>query len=100
MSITAPSQTTPQWTAENDAAGDKEGWGIYDCGTEWQVQRVDCPEEGEALADDQDAWAIVFSGTAAHHQAAREFIQHHNPQEWAAICEKFGGVAASADSNL
>jgi hypothetical protein len=40
------------------------------------------------LKDDMTAWRIVIQGTAAHHEAARQFIRTHSPKEWAALNQR------------
>jgi len=62
------------------AAARREGWDVFDCGLdpegkpEIQLQREDCPEDGEpAFADDRDAWNHVVTqaraGSALHRAA-------------------------------
>lgn len=58
----------------------REGWDVFDCGLnhegkpEIQLQREDCPEDGEpAFANDRDAWQHVVTqaraGSALHRAA-------------------------------
>jgi hypothetical protein len=86
-----------EWTAQNDSAASKEGWNIFETtgssSEKWQVQRIDFPEDREPLANESDAWELVYSGTDAHHVAARAFIQHHNPEEWAEIVKHCESVS-------
>jgi hypothetical protein len=77
--------------SEHRAAARAEGWDIFECcGSmygRYQICKMDEPDDGELeLADDEEAWRIVFEGTKPHHRAARNYIQHHCPDEWVAFC--------------
>ncbi len=85
-------QMIPAWSQEHCEAAQREGWDIFDTdgsgGGAWQVQRLDDASEVRGalqLKADAVAWRIVVQGTAPHHEAARQFIQAHNPQEWAVL---------------
>ncbi|UOL47958.1 hypothetical protein vBPaerPsCh_127 [Pseudomonas phage vB_Paer_PsCh] len=89
----------PVWTTELEKASAAEGWSVFDTeGSDngpYQIQRIDDPEAYEEatgelpprLESDVAAWLLVFNGKGLHHAAAKEFIAHHNPKEWAAIVE-------------
>lgn len=85
----------PAWSNEHCEAAQREGWDIFDTqgsnGGPWQVQRFDDASEvhgAPQLKDDETAWQIVIQGTAAHHEAARQFIRTHSPKEWAALNQR------------
>ncbi len=48
------------WTPADSAAAVQEGWDVFDCDGEMQVQRCD---EQEILPDDDAAWKLVAEGT-------------------------------------
>lgn len=90
--FTNPANMNPPWSNEHCEAAQREGWDIFDthgsdCGP-WQLQRYDDASEvpgAPQMKDDMTAWRIVIQGTAAHHEAARQFIRTHSPKEWAAL---------------
>ena len=91
---TGPANMNPAWSNEHCEAAQREGWDIFDTrgsySGPWQIQRFDDASEvpgAPQLQDDEAAWRIVIQGTAAHHGAARQFIQAHNPKEWTALNE-------------
>lgn len=54
----------------------------------WQIQHYDDASDvpgAVQLEGDQAAWNIVLAGTESHHEAARQFVRAHCPQEWAAM---------------
>jgi hypothetical protein len=95
--MTNPHKMTPAWSVEHSNAAIAEGWEIFDCdgssNGRWQVNCLDSPldwaEEGGVvppeLNGDEAAWKIVANGTQPHHEAARVFLQAHNPQEYALV---------------
>lgn len=93
--FTNPANMNPPWSNEHCEAAQREGWDIFDthgsdCGP-WQLQRFDDASEvpgAPQLEDDKTAWRIVIQGTAAHHEAARQFIRTHSPKEWAALNQR------------
>ena len=92
---TDPANMSPAWSNEHCEAAQREGWDIFDThgsdGGPWQIQRFDDASEvpgAPQLKDDESAWRIVIQGTAAHHEAARQFIRTHSPQEWASINQR------------
>ncbi|SFF32399.1 hypothetical protein [Paracidovorax wautersii] len=96
---------SPAWSDEHREAANREGWDIWDtsgseCGP-WQIQRFDEAHEnpGAQLDSDDDALRIVVSGSAPHHEAARQFIKAHSTQEWEVlerIIQKMGKVQDDA----
>ncbi len=79
------------WSDSHDRAAKAEGWSIFDCcGStygKWQICKVDEPEDGQpVLDDDEDAWRIVITGLAPHHLVARTFLRERAPKEWQSIC--------------
>ena len=72
-----------------------EGWQIFDCdGSEngrWQVCRIDDPVQWskdrqcvvQRLRTDRQAWQIVMRGESMAARMAREFMEQHNPAEFA-----------------
>lgn len=92
---TDPANMSPAWSNEHCEAAQREGWDIFDThgsdGGPWQIQRFDDASEvpgAPQLKDDESAWRIVIQGTAAHHEAARQFIRTHSPQEWASMNQR------------
>lgn len=54
-----------EWTTQDDTDSINQGWGLfYSIGSEngpWQLQRIDDPEEGEPIfEDDAQAWEFVY----------------------------------------
>ena len=47
------------WTQENSKAAAAEGWDVFDCDDEMQIQH--CDDSG-ALPDDLAAWRMVVEG--------------------------------------
>ncbi len=93
--FTNPANMNPPWSNEHCEAAQREGWDIFDThgsdGGPWQLQRFDDASEvpgAPQLKDDETAWRIVIQGTAAHHEAARQFIRTHSPKEWAALNQR------------
>lgn len=95
-----PSTMTPPWTEAHSNAAIAEGWEIFDCGDSsngrWQLDALDSPEDWAhlnggtippRLDDNEAAWRIVANGTMPHHIAAREFLQVHNPAEYALVMQ-------------
>ena len=86
-----PEQMRPAWSRNHDQAAAQEGWGLFDCDDSengrWQVCRIDDSTEPShtQLANDDEAWKIVATGTKDHHVAARHFLKAHNPKEYHAI---------------
>lgn len=84
-----PEFMTPPWSAAHARAALTEGWNIFESEGSaygpWQIQRLDWAEEtpgAKQLEDDESAWNIVLTGTAAHHAAALAFIRAHNPMDY------------------
>lgn len=78
------------WTRPLSDAALKEGWNIWRAFgggvTGYQIQRVDCPDEGEGeLPDDETAWRLVWLGTGEHHKVAKEIIRCDSPMEFALV---------------
>lgn len=96
-----PADMDPPWSEQHSNAAIAEGWEIFDCedssNGRWQVDELDDPSSwihltgGVAppkLDDNEAAWAIVANGTLLHHEAARAFLQTHNPQEYALVMQQ------------
>lgn len=85
----------PEWTAEDAAMADAEGWGIFECfGSDngpWQLQKFDDPDITDdaptpyPFLTDTDVWVRVRTGTTPLHRKALAFLSEHNPQEYRAI---------------
>jgi hypothetical protein len=79
-----------EWDGTDDKAAAKEGWGLFECSGSsaeqgpWQIQRIDCPKEGEdhLLTTDSDAWVLVINGEEQHHIRAVRWLKVKNPKEY------------------
>lgn len=81
------------WTADHNAAAEREGWALFDADGELQVQRLD--EEG-ILASDDEAFDLVMKGREPHHFAIRGHIYDKSPAEWARIVKHAAGERTAA----
>lgn len=77
----------PQWTAEHGEAADREGWGIFCHNADESDPHIERDDEADLLESDGAACALVLAGTEAHHVAAREYIKHRCPANFALMEE-------------
>jgi hypothetical protein len=94
-----PEWTPESWTAEDQAAAEREGWDIFECdgsgGGPWQIQSFDDVDDelapviianvGRLWEDDDQAWMFVWAVRSELHAKALAFIHAMNPQEWDAV---------------
>lgn len=78
------------WSHPLDFRSSEEGWGIFDTGganghPDFEIQKIDCPEDGEGwLDDDADAWRLVVgkaAGGSALHLRTLTFLALYSPEE-------------------
>ena len=72
-----PGSPRPLWSSKDDATAHKQGWGVFHNDTEYQIQRIDCPEEVDAeraFATDDAAATYVQQQADAGDQFARRAI--------------------------
>jgi hypothetical protein len=84
-----PNTMDPPWSDFHCAQAQMQGWDIFETqgsdGGPWQLQRLDDASEikgATQLETDAAAWQHVLEGTAPVHEAARRFLQVHNPKEY------------------
>jgi len=92
-------EAEPEWTAEDRAAAEREGWDIFECQGSaagvWQIQSFDDVDDelaavitanvGRVWGDDPEAWMHVWGVASDLHAKALTFIREMNPAEWEVI---------------
>jgi hypothetical protein len=82
---------TTLWTSENREAAAAQGWGIFETdgsenGTPYQLQRIDDPEFGVPVLDNDDAaWCLVRIRAANGDELAKSalaYLKEHSPAEF------------------
>ena len=91
-------ESDTEWTDDDAAAAEAEGWAIFRCygsgNGPWQLQRFDDPDDhanvpaANPFGADTDVWVHVRDRAAAGsalHQRALDFLARNNPDEHSAI---------------
>lgn len=77
------SATSVRWRKYDSLTADREGWDIFNAGTDRaEIQRDDCADR---FANDGQAWLHVVKQALAGeetHQRALAHVLFHNPEEW------------------
>lgn len=55
----------PHWDARRAAQAQRQGWDVFDCGDGLEIQRIDCPEDGNTPFFESDAAAQIAVKEAA-----------------------------------
>ena len=86
------------WTPEDDAASEKQGWAIFDTTSghghpPWELHRIDDPEDGsEPLFEgDRQAHEFVLEQSMRGDRLAYkalEFLREHSPKEYDTVTKK------------
>lgn len=81
-----------QGAPRDETVAEEEGWGVFDCGLrrdgtrEMQLQRLDCPRDGNPrFKDDKAAWRHVTDCARAGSELHRTALAAVDPAERALI---------------
>lgn len=80
-----------EWTREQSAQAQQEGWDIFHVDRspthQYEIERIDVPEDGSppVFDGDAEAWEHIVVRAAAGsvlHSHALQFIKTNSPDEW------------------